>query len=298
MPDTVTIFHAGSLSNVVQQDLAPAFTRATGYSVVLTSGHAVALANTIRSGTGRPDVFMSADAEVNTLLMGPSNGERVRWFLGMAGSRMVIAYSPRSRFAADLYAAAAGTRPWYEVLQSRGFVFKRSDPRNDPGGYRTLFVFQLAEDFYGVPGLKDQILHGNENESQFVTGVPAGLTDGTIDAMMMYVSSAHGAGLPFIQLPDAIDLGNTAFAKYYRQAQYTNPQGQHFYGTPAVYSITILSHAHNPLGAEAFVRTVVSSEGQAAFRRHGFVSVPVVVGGDKDAVPPMLQGVIQGVYSL
>ncbi|GAI80720.1 unnamed protein product, partial [marine sediment metagenome] len=39
----------------------------------------------------------------------------------------------------------------------------RSDPNQDPCGYRTLMVWQLAEDYYNAPGLYDK-LHGAAGE--------------------------------------------------------------------------------------------------------------------------------------
>jgi len=238
MPETITIAHAGSLSNVLTGDLGPAFTRLTGYTWINIAGPAVGLANQIRSGAIAPDVYLSADAEVNQVLMGPQHGDKVRWFAVLAGTRMVLAYSPKSRYKADLDAAAAGEAHWFDVLQSPGFVFRRSDPNTDPGGYRTVFVFQLAERFYGRTGLREQILRGDDNEEQLFTGSLQSLADGSVDAAMFYVTIARDLGLPFIQLPDAIDLSNPALAAKYRSAHYTNPLGQTFYGTPAVYSLT------------------------------------------------------------
>src|SRR5262249_32917431 len=153
-----------------------------------------------------PDVYLSADAEVNQVLMGPQNGDKVRWFAVMTGTRMVLAYSPKSRYKADLDAAAAGQALWFEVLLSPDFVFRRSDPRTDPGGYRTVFVFQLAERFYGRAGLREQILRGDDNEEQMFTTSVKSLLDGSVDAAMFYVTIARDLGLPFIQLPDALDL--------------------------------------------------------------------------------------------
>ena len=155
--------YAGSLNAVINEDIGPGFTSATGFPVTNISGPSVGLANQIRSGQIHPDVFMSADAEVNQVLMGRENGSVAPWYLTMCRQRMVIAYSPLSRFKEDFEAAAAGTKPWYEVLQTPGLVLKRSDPRNDPGGYRVVFLLQLAERYYKLPGLKDRVLQGDDN---------------------------------------------------------------------------------------------------------------------------------------
>jgi molybdate/tungstate transport system substrate-binding protein len=296
LSDTITIAHAGSLINVLTRELGPAFTRSTGYTWTNIAGPAVGLANRIRSGAIAPDIYLSADAEVNQVLMGPQNGDKVRWFAVVAGTRMVLAYSPKSRYKPDLDAAAAGQAHWFEVLLSPDFVFRRSDPRTDPGGYRTVFVFQLAEHFYGRTGLREQILRGDDNEEQMSMGSLQSLVDGTVDAAMFYVTIARDLGLPFIQLPDAIDLSNPALAAQYRTAHYTNPLGQTFHGTPAVYSLTIPTDAQNPAGAEAFAAFALSSAGRAIFQKHGFLEANTLFGGDHEAVPETLRLLIQGTY--
>ena len=298
MSDSITIAHAGSLIQVLTQDLGPAFTKQTSYTWTSIAGPAVGLANQIRSGALTPDVYLSADAEVNQVLIGPQHGDLVRWFAVLTGTRMVLAYSPNSRFKADLDAAAAGQAQWIDVLQSPNFVFRRSDPRNNPGGYRTVFVFQLAERFYRRVGLSAQILHSHDNEGQIGSmGTIQGLANGTVDAIMMYVTSALDFGLPYIQLPDAIDLSNPAFAADYRTARYTNPLGQTFYGTPVVYSITIPTAAQNPTGAAAFAAFALSDVGRTIFQNNGFLAADALFGGDIDAVPESLRHRFRGTYT-
>ena len=157
--------------------------------------------------------------------------------------------------------------------------------------------FQLAERLYGRAGLSEHILRGDDNETQFGMGSYQGLGDGTVDALMMYVTGARDLGLPFIQLPDAIDLSNPALVAQYRAAHYTNPLGQTFYGTPAVYSLTIPTVAQNPAGAMAFTAFVLSSSGRAILQKHGFLEVDALFGGDRAAVPDTLQPFIQGTYA-
>ncbi|HEY7295578.1 MAG TPA: extracellular solute-binding protein, partial [Dehalococcoidia bacterium] len=260
----VVIYHAGSLTDAVQNAIGPGFTAASGYPFTDTAGPSVMLANQIRSGQINPDVFMSADAEAVNLLIGPQNGDKARWFLVMGRTRMVIAYSPKSRFKADLDAAAAGQLPWYQVLQEPGFVLKRGDPRTDPSGYRDVFVFELAERYYGIPGLANAIMGSPDNDEQITSAVPDGLNDGSVDAYVSYITTAQQSGLPYIQLPDEVDQSNTGMADIYAAVSYTNPQGQTFHGTPAVYGVTIPTGASNEAGAEAFVRYLFSDSGRQA----------------------------------
>ena len=82
--DEVVVYHAGSLNAVISEDIGPGFTSATGFPVTNISGPSVDLANQIRSRQIQPDVFMSADAEVNHVLMGRENGEVAPWYFPQA----------------------------------------------------------------------------------------------------------------------------------------------------------------------------------------------------------------------
>ena len=101
----VVLSYAGSLNAVINDDIGPGFTTVTGFPLTNISGPSVKLANQIRSGHIQPDVFMSADAEVNQVLMERENGAVAPWYFTMCRQRMVIAYSPLSRFKADFEAA-------------------------------------------------------------------------------------------------------------------------------------------------------------------------------------------------
>ncbi len=124
----VRIALAGTMEQVIVQDVGPAFTAAKGYPVELTRAPSVELADRIVKGELKPDVYLNSDASVMELLMGPANNDRSRWYLPILRSRTVIAYSPNSRFRDDFEAARSGKLPWYEVLQRPGLVLKRPNP--------------------------------------------------------------------------------------------------------------------------------------------------------------------------
>ncbi len=294
----VTAAHAGSLNAVLTRDIGPAFTAASGIPFQNTSGPSVGLANQIRSSALKPDVYLTADAiNIADLLIGAQNGDLARWYLVMARQQMVIAYSPRSRFAPQFAAVAAGATPWYEALALPGLVLKRGDPRVDPGGYRSYFTLLLAERHYGILGLAEQLSGGAENLAQIEGYNVAGLIDGTIDAAITYRSNAVDAGLPFVTLPEEIDQSNPALEAAYRVVSYTNPQGQVFHGSALVYGATVLEGAPNRVGAEAFLAFLLSERGRAMLAARGFLPADTLVGGDASAVPASLRGLIQGRYA-
>jgi len=152
---------------VILSHIGPAFTAATGYPLELTRAPSIALVNRIVSGELKPDVYINSDANQMKLLFEPAQNERARWYMTILRSRTALLYSPRSRFADDFEAARTGSLPWYEVLLRPGLVLKRPDPTVDSGGYRAIFVFELAEKHYRIPGLKQLIIGVDNNESQY-----------------------------------------------------------------------------------------------------------------------------------
>jgi len=287
----VRVLYAGSLVGLFEDGLAPAFTRATGLQVLGRPGGSVALAHLIRDRLERADVFVSADPGVNRLLRPSGSAPAAAWFLTLARSTVVIAYSPHSRFAAALRDAAAGRVPWYRVLASPGLRVGRTDPALDPKGYRTVLVLKLAEAYYRRPGLLGRLLGDPANPRQVFPEeeLVGRLASGQLDAGFFYLTEALEQHLPYIALPDAINLGNPAFARAYAQATYTDPAGVVHRGAPILYTVTISSTARNPSGAVRFVQFLYSASGRALLAAHGLLPVPPRVGGDARAVPRPLR---------
>ena len=67
---------AGTMEQVISRQIGPAFTAATGYTLDITRQSSVLLANRIASGGLTPDVYISSDANVMGLVMGPANNDR------------------------------------------------------------------------------------------------------------------------------------------------------------------------------------------------------------------------------
>jgi len=130
---TVNVLYAGSLVNLMEHGIGPAFDKAAGVSFRGYAGGSNKLANEIKGKLVPGDVFISANPKVNDDLMGAANGGWVDWYVTFAQSPLVIGYNPSSRFAADLK-----SKPWYEVLQEPGIRIGRTDPKLDPKGKLTL----------------------------------------------------------------------------------------------------------------------------------------------------------------
>jgi molybdate/tungstate transport system substrate-binding protein len=88
-PDqTVSVLYAGSLATVMENGIGPAFEKATGDKYQGEAQGSLGAAQLIRDHLRTPDVFISADPLVNSnLLMGPQNGNAIKWFAVVASSQ-------------------------------------------------------------------------------------------------------------------------------------------------------------------------------------------------------------------
>jgi molybdate/tungstate transport system substrate-binding protein len=287
---------AGTMEQVISRQIGPAFTAATGYTLDITRQSSVLLANRIASGELTPDVYISSDSNVMELVMGPANNDRARWYLPVLRSRTVIMHGAQSRFDNDIEAVRAGKLPWYELMRRPGLVLKRPNPTIDAGGYRAIFVFDLAERLYNLPGLKQRVLGTDDNESQYfdrTKDFPL-IRDGSIDAFVTFITNPFVEGLPFLDLPEEVDQSNPSMQDWYATASYTNSRGQTFHGAYAAYAVTIPVAAANPTAAEAFVRLLLSERGMTMFERAGFYRFKELrVAGNESAVPEAILSLIK-----
>jgi len=291
---SMTVLYAGSLSNLMEQGLGPAFQKSSGIAYQGQAAGSVALANAIKDRTKSGDVFISADPEVNRALM----PDWLSWYVTFARTSLVVGYSPRGRFASDFEEAKNGGRQWYEVLQQPGLRLGRTDPNLDPKGYRTLFLLQLAEDYYHLPGLAQRILGVDVSSAQIFPEetLETRLESGALDAGFFYLNEAVEKRLPHLALPDEINLSSPDQAQRYAAATYTNSRGQTFKGAPILYTAAVLNHAPNPGGALAFVEFELSPGARDVMAQHGLLAAPVLYGGDRAALPASLQSKVEGEY--
>src|SRR5450759_4724618 len=88
----VSVAYAGSLVNLMEKKVGPAFTQATGYPYQGEGKGSSALANEIKGKLTFPDIFISAAPAVNTTLMGEANGNYVSWSAAFIRRSFVISY--------------------------------------------------------------------------------------------------------------------------------------------------------------------------------------------------------------
>jgi molybdate/tungstate transport system substrate-binding protein len=272
--DVLRVAYAGSMGAVMDQFLGPAFAKANGVEYQGIGQGSFGLARQLEGRLLQADVFVP-------ITPGPIAIVKKAGLIGtvvpVASTQMVIAYSPKSRLAADLKAAAQGQKNWYEVLQTPGLRFGRTDPATDPQGQNIIFTMLLAQSFYKQPGLADKILGGYQNPQQIFAepSLLSRLEAGQIDASSGYLSATISQHLPFIALPDEINLSNPDMdASWYQAVQFTiklpNGQESTLKTQPLVFYAAVLKDSKQSALAEKFVQFLQSPEGQKIFGDNGY----------------------------
>ena len=283
----------------MEMDVGPSFTRATGYKYLGEATGSLLSANLIKEKLRTPDVFISADPKVNQMLMGKENRDLVRWYATIFGNEMVLGYNPNSRFAPELKQVGTDDTRLYEILQEKGFRLGRGDPELEPKGYRTLFLFDLAEKHYQLPGLTQKILNNPEHptlifpEEQLVARLEAG----QLDAGVFYRNEIAEHHLPYIAFPRQLNLSEPDLDPYYAGATYVSPQGAKYAGSAIVYSVTIPENARNREGAAALIGFLLSGEGRKIIENHSLRIIPPLVSGDRDSTPAKLLNAFKEITS-
>jgi molybdate/tungstate transport system substrate-binding protein len=262
--DTVNVLYAGSLVNLMERSVGPAFEKATGQHFRGYAAGSNKIANEIKGKLRRGDVFISASPKVNSSLMGEANGDHVSWYVNFAESPLMIGYNPQSRFASQFR-----TKRWDQVLQEPGIRIGRTDPKLDPKGAFTVEMVTKAADLYHQPDLVQKTLGAPENPEQVLPEetLVGRLQSGQLDAGFFYSTETSDLKIPSIR--PAPEL----------QAK-------------ASYTLTILNDAPNRTGASSFVDFLLSAQGRTLLKEHGVDVVKPVVTGNVQAMPPSVQAVI------
>ncbi len=261
---TVNVVYAGSLVNLMEHGVGPAFDKATGDHFQGYAGGSVGLANQIKGKLRRGDVFISANPKVNTSLMGAANGDWVKWYIAFAQSPLVIGYNASSKFAADFK-----SKPWYQVLLEPGIKIGRTDAKLDPKGALTVALMKQAETFYKSPGLAQKVLGAPDNPAQVLPEetLVGRLQSGQLDVGFFYSTETSDAKIPALNLPPEI-------------------------APRAVYTVTTLRDAPNAEGAGKFVAFLLGPGGRDLLKQHGLTLQKMDVSGDATAVPQDIKAIV------
>ena len=236
----VDVLYAGSLLDVMQQKIDPAFHQATGYNVVGVSNGSSALATEIKGGTEVGDVFLSASPRADVTLAGAKNGSWVSSYREFATSQLVLGYNPASKFAAKLRHG-----PWFDVVDLPSFVLGRTDPATDPKGVLAVDALEGVALSYGLPQLASLATSKTNVFSE--TSLVGELQAGQLDAGFFYKVEASAAHLKTVPL-----VATNLFATY---------------------TVARLKNAPHRTAAQAFIAFVLSPRGRALLKADGITPI-------------------------
>ncbi|MCD6567564.1 MAG: tungstate ABC transporter substrate-binding protein WtpA [Dehalococcoidia bacterium] len=281
------IYHAGSLTIPFAQ-VSENFNELYPNVKILSEG--AGSQTTIRKVTdlGKEcGVIGSADYNLIPQLMFP---EFADWYIIFATNQMCIAYTEESQFSDEI-----NGDNWYDILQRDGITYGRSDPDQDPCGYRTLLVWQLAEAYYKSPELYDKLYNG-EGDLMRPKSVEliALLESGDLDYAFEYSSVAAQHNLSYVALPPEINLSDEKFNDFYATAQVEisgKEPGETITkkGKPIVYGVTIPSNFANQKLATAWVEYLLSPDGVAIMAANGQPPITPGITSDISKLPDQLR---------
>jgi molybdate/tungstate transport system substrate-binding protein len=295
---TVSVAYASSLQFLNEKVVNPAFTAATGDKFTGMGGQSGALEADIASGEITPNVFESVGGDNIT----PLEPKYTSWYIQYAGTSMVLAYNPKSKYASQFKAIANGTMPLaslFTLLETPGLKLGRTDPNTDPQGRDFIEMLELAQAYYHLPsntvakilGTSD---FGSASSSEIYaeSSLDSTLESGQLDAASAFVTQAIELHLDYIPLPTAINLGSAADAAQYKTAKVTITGGVTKSGSPQVIDITIIG-TPTP-AAIAFVKYTLSAAGLAQYKQGGFTLPKPTIIGSASAVPAEISSELGG----
>src|SRR5215469_2092765 len=262
------VAYAGSMGSMMEGPIKTAVSQSLQLDMHGRAQGSSALAQLIAGGSIRPDVFMPVTPGPMLTVLRAGKAETAE---PIAHTEMVIAYSPKSRFASKLEAASKGKDNWWNILQEPGLRFGRTDPVGDPQGRNIIFTMMLAAKLYKQPDLVEKILGPAINEKQIFTEptVQARLQSGELDAASAYKIQPGPFNLPYIALPKEINLSGQNVHNEHPDIT-LNVSGKTYTPEPLIYYCAVLKDAPNSKGAAAFAGWLKGEEAQGIFRRHNY----------------------------
>ncbi len=303
------IYRAGSLTRAFAP-LEKTFTCQTGIQVKDTAMGSVDAGRQITAGGQACDLYAPADYLDIDLFMKPAG--YANFDIVFAHGRMVLAYSAKGLAAKKLPPIAEpgspgrATAKWYEILTMPGVAIGSGNPFLDPGAYRAPMIFQLAEAFYKVPNLYNNLL----GHVVILGADPTGTALGTrFDFQFTYEHNARATAMTnpdyrYVDLPDEINLSDSAKDAYYRQNAVVvlpglgTPRSARTIavpGTHVAWGITLLKDAPNKENAIKFLQLLLSPTGMASLDENGPapISPALVSPADFRNLPEPLRSLVK-----
>jgi len=305
------IFHAGSLSEPLSEIEKMFEEEHKNVDVQREAAGSVQTIKKVTELNKSADIIASADAFLIPKMMYPDYSN---WTIKFATNEIVLAYTNKSKYANEI------TKDnWYEILRKKDVKFGFSNPNNDPCGYRSLMVMQLAESKYNDSKIFDDLVEKNTNIKANCEGenftctivVPntseinpdtnkvmlrslemeliSGLQNKEIDYFFIYKSVAVQNKFNFVELPSEINLGDDKKNEIYKKVNVKLGDGEIQKGNAVVYGVTIPKNAKNKKEATEFVKFLISDKGRKIFDNLGQKTIYPAIVDDKNNIPDELK---------
>jgi molybdate/tungstate transport system substrate-binding protein len=264
----VDVAYAGSMGSMMEGPLKTSVAQSLKLDMHGRAQGSSALAQLIVGGSIRPDVFIPVTPGPMLTVLHAAKAETAQ---PIAHTEMVIAYSPKSRFAPQLEAAAKGKDNWWKILEEPNLRFGRTDPIGDPQGRNIIFTMMLAAKVYKQPDLVEKILGPTINQKQIFTEptVQARLQSGELDAASAYKIQPGPFNLPYISLAKEINLSGQNVHSDHPDVTLTIG-GKTYSPEPLIYYAAVLKDAPNGQGAAAFAAWLEGDEAQGILRHFDY----------------------------
>ena len=282
------IYHAGSLTVPVANLIKEFKVSHPNLVINTTPGGSRKIARLVAETGQKADILMSADYTVIDTLLIP---DHANWNILFAENSMVIMYTDQSRYTNEI-----NEDNWYKILLKEEVEYGHSEPNADPCGYRSVLVFQLAENYYQQEGLNLALLDHcpKKNIRSKSVELISLLETGVLDYAFEYESVALQHQLKdekfrYIKLPKAIDLSSLEYIEDYAKATVelsgTEP-GETITkkAQPIVYGITMPFNGENRENALAFLKFLFDkNQGLKIIQDSGqpIHNIEVVTGADQ-----------------
>ncbi|HEY4462478.1 MAG TPA: extracellular solute-binding protein [Streptosporangiaceae bacterium] len=295
---TANVAYAGSLANLDEKVIGPAFTTAKGYAYQGRGAGSTALAQEIKSGEISPNVFESIGGKPIESL----EPKFTSWYVQFASSPIVVAYNPASKYASQFAAIASGAKPLsdlFTLMATPGFKLGRSDPNLDPQGVAFIQMLMLAQKQYNLPSsIVTTIIQGQPSSANSPTifeetALEPRLQAGQLDASSAYLSQAIQLHLHYITLPSTLNFGDPALKAHYATVSFKLANGTAQTGKPLSVCITTIG-TKDQAAADAFVAYVLSQPGLALHKSGGYTLLTPKAFGNTSAIPASIKSELGG----
>lgn len=290
--ERIIVFHAGSLAVPFKQMEKEFEKLYPEVDVQLEASGSRLCARKVTELHRASDILALADYTVIRDLLMPAH---VDWYVKFATNEMVIMYRPKSSFAREINA-----QNWPEVLLREGVSYGHSDPDRDPCGYRSQLVWQLAEKYYKRSGLYEKLRKNcpRKNIRPKETDLLALLEAGELDYLFIYRSVAEQHRMPYVILPEQINLKTSKYAHFYKltSIKVTGKRPGEFItkeGEPMIYGVAVPKNAPHPAWAIKFVEFLLGSQGQKILAKSGQPPIVPPEASQKLKLPKKLQRLVK-----